>query len=199
MRGEFDMARQLVDKAMTVYADLGATGVILGAAERAGHVEMLAGNYSGAENQLRPAYDFLMEVQQLGFLSTIAGMLAHALYEQGRLAESQECADVSLRVVSQEDVGAQVLSRSAQAKLLAATGEATTARTLAEEAIRLTSGTDYLTMQANAVMDAGEVAHVSGRSQEAALRTNEAISLYEQKGNVASATRASRFLENLGN
>jgi hypothetical protein len=67
-------------------------------------------------------------------------------------------------------------------------GDLSEAERLARSAVAIASAVEYLDAHARAVADLGEVLRLAGRPGEAAAALEEAIGLYEAKGNVAAAT-----------
>lgn len=88
-----------------------------------------------------------------------------------------------------EDADAQVGWRRARAKALAGTGALDEAVRVAREATAIAARTDFLDLRGQAAADLGEVLRLAGRPQEAAAALAEAISLYEEKGNLVAAER----------
>jgi len=84
-----------------------------------------------------------------------------------------------------------------KAKVLARRGELTEAERLAGEAVELLEQTDYLNQRADTLLDHAEVLRLGDRPSEAVEHARQAIDLYEQKGNVASKTRAESLLAEL--
>ena len=74
--------------------------------------------------------------------------------------------------------------------MLAQKGELERAEQLGLEAVEFASTTDFLDSHADALMNLAELRLRTGRQHEAAGRMEEALQLYEQKGNVLSAERA---------
>lgn len=82
-------------------------------------------------------------------------------------------------------------------KLLAIRGEAEEASRLSAYAIELALGTDNPNLRGNALMDASDVARHVGRIDESRKKIRQALSFYSQKGNLVSANRARRCLDEL--
>jgi hypothetical protein len=61
----------------------------------------------------------------------------------------------------------------------------------------LLAATDYLDAHATAVADLGEVLRIAGRAKESTATTEEAIRLFDQKGNIAAARTLRRRLAEL--
>ena len=78
----------------------------------------------------------------------------------------------------------------ANRKALARTGSLNEAERLAREAVAISSGTaDILDLRAEALADLGEVLRLTGRLEESQTAIEEAIGLYDEKGNVIAAGR----------
>jgi hypothetical protein len=86
---------------------------------------------------------------------------------------------------SSDDVGSHMIWRGARAKVLARRGDPR-AEALAQEAVTLSRGTDFTNWQADALVDLAETLRLLERADEARPAVDEALSLYEAKGNVAS-------------
>ena len=88
--------------------------------------------------------------------------------------------------------------RAARAKLLARAGDVEAAERLAREAVALAEETpDFLLLRGDAVLDLGEVLAATRERPAAVGATEEALELYERKGNVVSASAARRRLTQL--
>jgi tetratricopeptide (TPR) repeat protein len=197
MRARFDVARDQVARAKAVAEEHGLQ-VLLDSHLRpaAGMVELLAGDPVAAEAVLRPACEGMERVGELGFLSSVAPLLADALLAQGRDLEALEVTErwPAERLTVPEDADAQAAWRRVRAKALARTGDLGQAEAIGREAVAIAAGTDYLFAHAMAVSDLGEVLRLAGRLQEAAATSAEALRLFEQKGDIASATRLRALL-----
>jgi ATP/maltotriose-dependent transcriptional regulator MalT len=88
MLGKFDKARQLREQARATMEDLGMRLELAGAAQAFGWVELLAGDPAAAEREFRAGYELSERMGETGYLSTAAGVLADALYAQGRDEEA---------------------------------------------------------------------------------------------------------------
>jgi tetratricopeptide (TPR) repeat protein len=190
MRGRFDVARDLISQAKALAKELGPQVVFDSYTARAsGFVELLAGDAAAAEHELRIACEGLERVGELGYLSSVAPLLGEALLAQGRdeeaLALSERLRPERLTVP--EDADAQVGWRRVRAKLLARRGDLDEAERLGREAVTIASTSDYLDLRANAFADLAEVLQLAGKPEESTAAAQEAIRLYEQKGNIVAA------------
>jgi ATP/maltotriose-dependent transcriptional regulator MalT len=123
-------------------------------------------------------------------LSSVAGILAEAIYGQGRYEEAERFTHVSEESAGAEDVYTHVLWRSVRAKVLARQGKMAEALALARESVALVESTDSLHLRWHTLMSAAEVLGLAGREAEAEAALREAIRAAEQKGNVVGARLA---------
>jgi DNA-binding SARP family transcriptional activator/tetratricopeptide (TPR) repeat protein len=195
MRGDFDVARELAGRGRTILVDLG-TGVVA-ASQLYSQVEMLADNPSGAELDLRRDYEALTEIGETYLRSTVAGYLAQAVYAQGRYVEALELSRRAEDLAADDDVTSQAFWRSVRAKVLARQKNVAEAVPLAEQAVELLRRTDGLVTIARALVDLAEVLALDDRPDEAREAIEEAVRLFERKGNVIGARQAADAVDAL--
>ena len=142
MQYEFERARELYTRARAMFEELGlhvdASTLSLSSA----HVELLAGNPEAAERELRRGYDHLAALGERYLLSSVAGLLAEALFEAERFDEAEDAALATEELADESDVDAQSLWRTTRAKILAQRGSLVEAEALAREAVELLAPTD---------------------------------------------------------
>jgi tetratricopeptide (TPR) repeat protein len=190
MSGEFAHARELLADGTRSISELGLTVWAANNAQEAYYVEMLAGNPEAAASTLRESYTTLEQMGERGFLSTIAGFLAHALCALDEHDEAERFSHASEVAAAPDDVLSQVLWRTARAKVRAQRGDAEAAEALASEAVRLAEGTELLNTQGDALLDLATVLTTAGRREEALKAAESAAARFEQKGNRPSLDRA---------
>jgi tetratricopeptide (TPR) repeat protein len=188
MRGNFDEARGLLARGREIAEELGDFYGIVSYSNIAAVVELLARDPAAAEGVLRPVCEELTRRGETSALSTLAGMLAEALYEQGRYEDAEETVELAAGVGASDDVDTHSICRRVGARLLARRGELDRAVAMARVAAALVEGKDAA-MYADVFRDLGEVLHAAGRDDEAAAAFEEALRRYEQKGNVVAAER----------
>jgi len=194
MQGDFDEARRLWAWAQSLYDEIGPRYLRAAASLAPASVELLAGDPGAAVRELRASYEVLEQMGERGVRSTIAAFLAQALAAEGRYEEAEEFAAISEQTGSAADVVTQAVWRTARALALAHRDDAAAAERIAREAVELTETTDFVDLQAGALLTHAVVLRIAGRTDEAPLLVERSRKLYEQKGNVVGASRASSLL-----
>jgi tetratricopeptide (TPR) repeat protein len=194
MAGEFDEARELVAAHKELVQELGLRVSAASAAETYGIVEMLAGDPAAAERELGWGYNVLEEIGETQNFPDLAAKLADALYVQGGDERALELSKVSEEATPPDDLSPGVQWRAVRAKLLARQGESERAEALAREAVALAAETDFLVLRADALMDLAEVLLAAARETDSVQFVEQALELYEQKGNVVAAEGARAIL-----
>ena len=198
MRGDFDAARDSGARALALIEELGLTlqrGIY---AIDVGLAELLAGDLENAEYELRRGHDLLVGIGDVGVRASVDAVLSDVLFLQGRDDEALQLAEESRAVASVDDLDAQPRWRGARARVLSRRDEHDAAEQLVREALALLAPTDFIGQQAYVYDVQAEVLGASGRLEAAAEALEQAIGLYEQKGNVVSAARSRAALDGLG-
>jgi class 3 adenylate cyclase/tetratricopeptide (TPR) repeat protein len=195
IHGRFEDARALAAHSRKIVQELGLVIARAVLDAWAGEVEMLAGDPVEAERLWQASYTTLEELGEKGNLSTIAAFLAEALYAQGRVDEAERLTEVSEASASQDDLMSHIAWRATRAKVRAHAGDLERAEALAGEAVALSDQTDWPFLRGAARTSFAEVLQAAGRTEDAARLAQEAIEIYEAKGNVVSAARAGALLE----
>jgi tetratricopeptide (TPR) repeat protein len=190
MLGHFDGTREQIEVARETLLDLGLRFLSLAPLQSLGQLELLAGNPMAAERNFRQAYEGLERLGERGFRSTLAALLARAIYEQGRYEEAERFIQISEEAGGSDDVATVVISRSILGKVLARQDRIDQGEAVARGALELAETTDDLVMRGDTYVDLAEILSLSGRAAEAAAALERAVTLYERKGNVVSAGRA---------
>jgi class 3 adenylate cyclase/tetratricopeptide (TPR) repeat protein len=187
MRGEFDEARAEWARARTLLDDLGMTHRRAVRAIDASAIELLAGDAGAAVRELETGYRMLEEIGEMHVRPTIAAYLAVALVEAGRTADSEELARFAESHSDEDDIVNQAMWRVARARVRAS-------ERLARQAVELAAPTDFLDLQATALLALARVLQEAG-SPEVASVAAQAQAVYEQKGNIIGAGWAAQLLE----
>jgi DNA-binding SARP family transcriptional activator len=197
MQGRFEEARVLLERDREIIDELGLRVASAVAAEIWGIVELLAGRPEAAEQRLRAGIAVLEPMGEASEMSTLAAVLAGAVYKQGRLAEVLELTELSSRSAADDDFSTQVQWRGAQAKALATEGQTEQAEALAAEAVELVGASDFLNLRGGALLDLAEVLWSGGRLREARAAAEQAKGLFSEKGNVIARRDAAAFLKSV--
>jgi class 3 adenylate cyclase/tetratricopeptide (TPR) repeat protein len=194
MRGEFAEARAEWRQARSLWDELGMAHRRAVRAIDASTIELLAGDAEAAERELRAGYDMLAEIGETHVRPTLAAYLAAVLAEEGRPADAEELARFAQSHAWEDDIVTQVMWRVARARVEAPAGETAEAERLAREAVELAAPTDFLDLQATALLALARVLRDAG-SPEAGEVAARAQAVYELKGNVVGAGWAAQLVE----
>jgi len=197
MQGQFDHARALAGRSRSVFEELGLQMETARLGMDTGTLERLAGNLDGAAGEFRMAYDALEAVGERFALSTIAGLLAQTVLEQGKLEEAIVLCDRSRELTTEADIATQALWRYVRGRVLARQGAASDAEIIVREAIELLDATDAIVYQIEARIALGEALAAAGRFEEARDAYENARSLAEKKGGVVILSGVLHRLEDL--
>ena len=192
MRGRFEEARDMFADGIRILEELGFTLRVATRRTVSGAIELLAGDPAAAERELRWGFERLEAIGEHQDLQGIAGQLAEALYRQGRYAEAERFAEVS-----ETEEHERTRWRGPNAKLLARRGELERAQSIARETASRAGQNDNLNSYGKALMDLAEVLQLSGRRDEAEAAVQQALGVYEQKGNLVAERAAQVFQQDL--
>ncbi len=190
MVGDLDRARDDYRNGRAILEELGLRFDASLISIDSGPVEMLAGDPVAAEAELRRDYDALDAMGERNYISSTAGLLAEALYRQGRLDDAGTFAALSEEIAAPSDVFSQHLWRGVRGKLLAHTGAHDEGIALAASGVEQTRTSDDIEGQGNALLFLAETQAIAGRLADSAASARDACALFEAKGNVVSARRA---------
>jgi tetratricopeptide (TPR) repeat protein len=194
--GEDDQAVEAIDRARSFMQERGLRVFHAGSSLAVGWAALLADQPERAEQELRSAVNLLEAGGDRGFLGTVAAVLAEVLYRLGRYDEAGQWTQRSEHASPAKDVLSQACWRSTQAKLLARrSDQAEQALRLSAEAVEWARLSDAPQMLGDCLSDRSEVLRLLGRNDEARPILNEALELYERKGNVPLIKRTRALLE----
>jgi tetratricopeptide (TPR) repeat protein len=190
MQGDFEAARVNYAHGRALLEDIGGKLIAASTTFNASTVDMLAGDAAAAEERLRRELDLLEAMGESYLRPTVAAYLAAAVANQGRFDEADRFAALAADLASEDDVISQAMWRSVRARVLAREGKVEEAVELADGAVGLLAASDGIGQQADALLVLSEVLGRAGRRTDAGLALEEAITLYERKGNVVAAAAA---------
>jgi ATP/maltotriose-dependent transcriptional regulator MalT len=190
MTGAFDEARTLVRRARSLLADLGHNVAAASTAIDLLGVELLAGDLAAAEREARRDLEFLTAAGETYVLSAVAALLSRVVRDQGRDADAMELSRTAEQASAEDDIESQALWRSVRAPMLARAGALAEAEALARSALGFARRTDARTLQADALAELAMVLRLAAREDEARQAIEDAIALYEAKGDLVSSARS---------
>ena len=179
--GRFAEAREAIARAQSVYGRSGAKIKAAMVATAAGQIELTAGDPATAERHLREAYQTFHAMGERGYLGTLNGCLAEALYAQGQLGDAQQITEEAQAAATPGDIDAQARWRAARAKILAHRGQFPAAQTLLDEAAALVSPTSWAALQAEILVAKAEVSQLAGAPEQAAASLRAALRIYKDR------------------
>jgi class 3 adenylate cyclase/tetratricopeptide (TPR) repeat protein len=186
--GEFEAARDAMDRYRSFYRDTGLTFSYLRSAEVAFDIAMLAGE---AEHACDVAEEAWRSLNELGdSWPYLAAFLGQGRYAVGRYADAREAAAFA---AEHGDEVEGSLGLGVLAKLAARSGDAPTALETIAEAVARVDRTDFLFDRGTVYTDRGETLRLLGREDEALSAFDEAIRLFDQKGDRVSSERVRRL------
>jgi DNA-binding SARP family transcriptional activator len=190
--GDVGEARELVDEARRVYDDLGmVVPIAMTAQPMAARVELAAGDPGAAVELLRTACETLEARGDWAHLGGRSAQLAEALIEAGDADAARQPSIVAETHAGASDVWAQIGWRRARARVLTATGDPGGAERHAREALAIVAQTDLLNEHAATLVALAGALAAGGRGAEADAVSEQALELFERKGNAAAAQRLS--------
>ena len=152
-------------------------------------IEMLAGNYESAEEDLQVAYDFYSMHGHAAFAASVAAMRARALCWLGRYSEAEQLASEGHEFAHASDAVTQACWRQAVALVRTEHGDLDEAERLAREAVVFSQKTDSPGFQGDAFYDLAEVLAVADGRAAAVAALKDALECYERKGIIPLARR----------
>ena len=194
--GRFDEAYRLLAGVADRMAELGAVRSRTYLASRRFDIAMLEGDAARAEEAAREACEAAEATADLSNFMLLSCNLARALLALGRDDEADQWLELGHERAPSEERLPQVLWHQARGTVLARRGDLQEGERLAREAVALAAETDMLNAHADALVDLAEVSALAGRDARPELE--QALTLYERKGNLVMAERTRSMLAELG-
>jgi tetratricopeptide (TPR) repeat protein len=196
MQGDFDEAREMYRQEVSLLDDLGTSRESASTSIESARVEIMAGDLAAAEEHLRRDDALLAELGERYFRSTVAGMLGRVLVLRGASDDAEGFVVLAEALSESDDAWSQVLWRSARARLLAHSPP-DRALEFAQGAVDFAETTADLELRGDAWSDLGEVRATIGDADDAVKALEQALGLYQRKGDTTSAARTGRRLDEL--
>ena len=190
MQGRFEIARNHLDEALVRRREFADEGSIRTSwASLAGEVELLAGNLGRAEDILAESCAALRGAGDAVWLATNSAGLAEVIFRQGRFEEALELSTFAIATAPAGHLTSISPAYRVRALALGAAGRFEEATSAATALLEMLSGTDALNERGVAAAAAAEVLQQAGFSSKAHLQWEDALRLFEEKGNAVASDR----------
>jgi DNA-binding SARP family transcriptional activator/tetratricopeptide (TPR) repeat protein len=189
LSGRFDEARPLVASLRPRLEELGRERAAASLSLWIGLVELLAEDWSAAEQELRPALETHTRLGARFDAAVAGGLLARALCGQRRHREALEIAETAMAALP-PDSWSSFWATAAKARALAGLGNLNAAQQVGREALAIVDRTDMPLGRARARVDLAEILLLVGNDHEAAVLLADAIAISNHKQDVVTAARA---------
>jgi tetratricopeptide (TPR) repeat protein len=198
MNGQTEVGRDLYRRSEAINRDLGVRLLAAAQPTLTGWSELVAGDVTTAETLLRRGYAELEEMGERGVLSSTAAELGRVLCEQGSYDEADRFAASGEQLSGPGDAFNSSLIAGIRARVLASRGDFAAASDAAQEAVARAAAGDCVELKADAYRALAEVRQASGRKEDAEAALQDALRLYEEKGNLIAAERVRKALNRSG-
>jgi DNA-binding SARP family transcriptional activator len=190
MQGHFEAARDHLDEALVRRREFADESTVRTSwANFAGEVELLAGEAGRAEVILAESCAALRGAGDAAWLATNTASLAEAVYRQGRFDEALELSAFALATAPPGHLTSRSPAMRANALALAAVGRIDEAIEVATRLLDMLADSDVLNERGEASAAAAEVLQGAGRSSEARRRWEDALRMFDEKGNAVASER----------
>ncbi len=195
--GQADEARQVFERARTIFLELDQPVHVAYLALSTATVEPLASDLPAAEAELRSAMEFFDGVGVKAIAASVLPALAGVLVAGGQFDEARLLTDRTEEIAADDDLDAQVRWRVARAKTLVASGDLPEAERYAREAVARAETGDMVLLSADAIACLGDVLLAAESPSEAVPVIERALAIYEAKGDVVSSGGQRELLDRL--
>jgi tetratricopeptide (TPR) repeat protein len=187
--GEFDEAREAVDRYRGFLLDTGQLMAYWRSAELQFDVEMLAGDVQAAADIAEEAHAKLSERGDRW--PYLCAFLAQARLALGKDVEASEVAEIAASSANSIE---RALGLGVLARIRGNEDDAAAAQELIDEAVAIVERTDFLFDRGTVQLDNAEVMLLLGRDEEARAARERALAMFEEKGDLVSAARTRLLL-----
>lgn len=194
MLGQFEEGRRLATRARELVRErIRIPRPLAFVGERSAGIEQLAGRPHAAVRALREALDMARRVSDREQTSHLAAQLSLRLADLGDRDEAHHAAEIASRAAPAESVTSQALARAATSRTALGAHHVKKAETSIHEAITMVPA-DMLDLRALLHANLAKVVASAGREHDARDLIDEAVGLYQRKGNVVAAQRTTTLL-----
>jgi hypothetical protein len=193
--GEFDGALEAMGEYRRGLRELGKEREYAVTAGCVWDVCSWSGAWEHGEAALREAYEQFERTGNKARLSNVALDLADAALKLDHVDEAERLLGVGEELSASDDADHEAQVALLQARLRVARDDLESAEAAARKAAEVAVGIGYIEWAADASLVLAEIHRARGEKGEERSAVEEALRLYEEKGNVVGALRARAFLE----
>jgi predicted ATPase/DNA-binding SARP family transcriptional activator len=186
-------ARAAIDRSQSIFAGFGAKLALAESAVPAAVVGLIIGDPAAAERYARRGIEEFQAMGEHRLVHDLIGLLADALYKQGRFDEAQQLLDEA----DTRPWNTVYSTWLTEAKLLARRGQFAAARALVSQAEARQSPTSAPMPRADVLRARAEVERLAGAPGQAAASLRAALDIYEQQRATALASQVRAALASL--
>jgi class 3 adenylate cyclase/tetratricopeptide (TPR) repeat protein len=190
MIGRSEEAQEAIRSGRSLLEELGQHVIVGSTSMPVARMHLFSNQLAEAEKELRWGYRVLDQMGETGYLSTVSALLASVLSAQHRYDEAEAYARDARQLGAEDDLITHSYWRCAQAEVLASRGEFDEAFRLAQEAQDLIDPSDYITDRAATLMSRAVVEKAADNRDRARSALEEAVALFDDKGDIAGAAHA---------
>jgi tetratricopeptide (TPR) repeat protein len=197
VQGDAERGRELVSAANEKRREAGLLVNAAGGSMAASRVELAAGDLEAAERILRQG---LEELERLGggtYYPTAALLLADVLEQRGRYDEASRLCPVIRETSDPNDLVNFIGVEALEGYLLAREGDVEGGERLVRRAVERAEGTDFYDQKGRAFELLAQTLALAENRPEALQAAQDALSIYEAKGDKAATKRARVLLASL--
>jgi predicted ATPase/DNA-binding SARP family transcriptional activator len=186
-------ARAAIDRSQSIFAGFGARLALAESAVPAAIVGLIIGDPAAAERYARRGIEEFQAMGEHRLVHDLIGLLADALYKQGRFDEAQQLLDEA----GTRPWNTVYSTWLTEAKLLARRGQFAAARGLVGQVEARQSPTSAPITRADVLRARAEVERLAGAPGQAAASLRAALDIYERQRAMALAGQARAALAGL--
>jgi class 3 adenylate cyclase/tetratricopeptide (TPR) repeat protein len=193
--GEFGGAFEAVDEYRNRQRELGKEREYALTATCLWDVCMWSGDWVRGEAALRESYEHFEQRGNKLLLGNVVLDLVDACVTQGRLDEAERLYGVAKALSASDDTRDVAQLARLEAKVLTARGDFTAGQKSAGKAIEFARAIGYIEWEAEGYLTRAEIHRARGESDGREHALEEALRLYEEKGNLVGAGWVRSFIE----
>jgi class 3 adenylate cyclase/tetratricopeptide (TPR) repeat protein len=198
LKGRFDEARELTQGALEGFRQMGIRTMAATCDQSLASIELSKGDAAAALGLLQRSDAILAEFGERPMRSTTQAMLARAHERNGGGGAARAAATLAEELSAPQDVANFVITHGVRARLALADGALDTAERWARSALGHSLQTDFVGLQAEAMLGLACVLSADGRSSEAMVQAEAGLDLLREKGDRPGSDAAQALIGTLG-